>query len=154
VAAIEANWWAVARAGARGLVGAMAMTGLRTVTAAIGPREKSPPVAIVEDRAPGLMRRLPERSHRATVEAAHWTYGTAGGLVFGLLPARVRRHPASGLVYGLTIWVLFELGIAPVLGIRYARQRRVLWRVLVALDHVLYGIVVAGRLAPEPSVRP
>ncbi|WP_262505021.1 hypothetical protein [Streptomyces sp. TRM68367] len=27
-----------------------------------------------------------------------------------------------------------------------------LWRVVIALDHVLYGVVVAGRLALEPAV--
>lgn len=154
MATVERHRWAVARAGARGLVGAMAMTGLRTVTAAIGPTEESPPEAIVEERAPELVRRLPERSRHAVIEMAHWTYGTGGGVVFGLLPARVRRHPAAGPAYGVAIWLAFELGIAPVLGVRYARQRRVLWRVLVALDHVLYGVVVGGRLAPEPPVRP
>jgi hypothetical protein len=148
------NWGATARAGARGLVGAMAMTGLRTVTAAAGPREASPPEAIVEDRAPEMIRRLPERPRHAVIEAVHWTYGAAGGLVFGLLPADVRRRPAAGPVYGLLIWLAFELGIAPVLGVRHARHRRVLWRVMVALDHILYGVVVGGRLAPEPSVRP
>jgi hypothetical protein len=25
------------------------------------------------------------------------------------------------------------------------------WPALVAVDHVLYGVVVAGRLAPEPE---
>jgi hypothetical protein len=128
----------------------MVMTGLRTVTAAVGRRETSPPQAIIEARAPAIARRLPERSHRAMIEAAHWTYGTAGGMVFGLLPGRVRRHAATGPAYGLSIWLLFELGIAPALGIRHARERRVLWRVMVAMDHVLYGVVVADRLAPEP----
>jgi hypothetical protein len=28
----------------------------------------------------------------------------------------------------------------------------VLGRLVLALDHVLYGVVVAGRLAPEPEV--
>jgi hypothetical protein len=127
----------------------MAMTGLRTVTAAVGRQEQSPPEAIVEEKAPGLVQRLPERTRSAVIEAAHWTYGTGGGLVFGLLPAKVRTHPAAGPAYGLAIWLAFELGIAPALGVRHAHQRRVLWRALVALDHVLYGVVVAGQLAPE-----
>jgi hypothetical protein len=46
------------------------------------------------------------------------------------------RHPSSSRP---------GLGIAPVLGVRHAREHRVLWRLMVALDHVLYGIVVAGR---------
>jgi hypothetical protein len=154
VATVGRSRWAVARAGARGLVGAMAMTGLHTVTAAISPREESPPEAIIDERAPELVRRLPERSHHAVIEAAYWTNGAAGGVVFGLLPARIRSHPAAGPAYGLSIWLSYELGIVPALGIRPARQRGVLWRVMVAMDHVLYGVVVAGRLAPEPSVRP
>jgi hypothetical protein len=132
----------------------MAMTGLRTVTAAVGRQEQSPPEAIVEEKAPGIVRRLPERSRNAVIEVAHWTYGTGGGLVFGMLPAGVRGHPAAGPAYGLAIWLAFELGIAPALGVRHVHRRRVLWRALVALDHVLYGLVVAGRLAPEPPSVP
>lgn len=146
------NWRATARAGTRGLVGAMAMTGLRTVTAAVGRRDESPPEAIVEARAPAVVGRLPERPRHAVIEVLHWTYGAGGGVVFGLLPARIRRHQAAGPIYGLVIWLAFELGIAPLLGIHHARQRRVLWRLMVALDHLLYGVVVEGRLAPEPPV--
>jgi hypothetical protein len=153
VVTTRTNRWATARAAARGLIGAMAMTGLRTVTAAVGRHEQSPPEAIVEEKAPGLVHRLPERSRGAVIEAAHWTYGAGGGLAFGLLPDRVRGHPAAGPAYGLAIWLAFELGIAPVLGVRHAEEHRVLWRVMVALDHVLYGVVVAGRLAPEPPAR-
>ncbi|MFE4850815.1 hypothetical protein, partial [Streptomyces sp. NPDC056689] len=67
-------------------------------------------------------------------------------------PERVRRFPGAGAAYGLAIWLGFELGIGPMLGIQRAKHREVLWRVVVALDHVLYGVVVAGRLAPEPSI--
>jgi hypothetical protein len=139
---------AVARAGARGLVAAMAMTGARTVTAAVGPREQSPPEALVERHAP-VVNRLPERYREAVTELAHWAYGAAGGAAFGLLPARVRRHPAAGPAYGLAVWLGFEAGMAPVLGVRHVHEHGVAWRAVVALDHVLYGIVVAGRLAPE-----
>lgn len=130
------------------------MTGLRTVTAATGPRDQSPPKAIVEEQAPQLVCQLPHRSRHAVIEAVHWAYGTGGGVVFGLLPTRIRWHAAAGPVYGLAIWLAFELGIAPVLGVRHAPHHRVLWRAMVALDHILYGVIVGGRLAPEPSVRP
>jgi len=52
------------------------------------------------------------------------------------------------------IWLGFEAGIAPLLKIEQVKKRPVLWRTAVALDHVLYGVVVAGRLAPEPADRP
>jgi hypothetical protein len=142
----------IARAGVRGLVAAMAMTGTRTVTAAVGPEEQSPPEAIVDKHAPSPVQRQPERNREAFTELLHWVYGAAGGLAFGLLPGRVRRHPAAGPVYGMVAWLGFELGIAPALGVRRARRRNVLWPALVAADHLLYGVVVAGRLAPEPEV--
>ena len=151
---VERSRWAVVRAGVRGLVAAMAMTGTRTVTASIGHQEQSPPEAIVEEYAPPQVRWLPERHREAIIELLHWTYGAGGGVVFGLLPARVRGHPVSGPVYGLAVWLAFELGVAPLLGVERSKQRHVLWPAMVALDHVLYGVVVAGRLAPEPSVRP
>ncbi|MGP4023921.1 hypothetical protein [Actinomadura sp. 3N407] len=140
----------VVRAGARGLVAAMAMTGVRTVTAAIGPHEQTPPEAIVERHVP-MLRKLPERHQQALTELLHWTYGAAGGTVYGLLPRRVRGNPASGPVYGLAIWLGFEVGIAPLLGVRHVHEHGFEWRAVVALDHLLYGIVVGGRLAPEPA---
>jgi hypothetical protein len=131
----------------------MAMTGARTVTAAAGPHQKSPPEAIVDEHAPGWIQRLPDREREALTEIAHWFYGTGGGVVFGLLPERVRLHRLAGPAYGLVIWLGYELAIAPVLGTAPARHRRATWRTAVALDHLLYGIVVAGRLAPEPAGR-
>lgn len=141
---------AIVRAGARGLVASMAMTGARTATAAMGPHEKSPPEAIVEKHLPPV-RRLPERHREAVTELAHWTYGTAGGAVYGMLPERIRAHRASGPVYGLVFWLGFEIGIGPLLRVKHTYERGIAWRIVLALDHVLYGLVVAGRFAPEPS---
>jgi hypothetical protein len=141
----------IARAGARGLVAAMAMTGTRTVTANLAPTERTPPEAIVERHAPTPVQRLPGHHRAALTELLHWAYGAGGGVAFGLLPARIRRLPGAGAAYGLLIWLAFELGIAPALGVQYPRRRPVLWRAGVAADHVLYGLVVAGRLAPDPD---
>lgn len=148
----ETNAGTVARAGARGLVGAMAMTGVRTVTAAVGPREQSPPEAIVDQRLP-VLRRVPERHQRAFTELLHWTYGTMTGAAYGMLPRRVRAHPASGPVYGLVAWLGFEIGMAPALGVRHVHEHGVAWRAGMVLDHLLYGVIVGGRLAPEPEPR-
>ncbi|HLV75094.1 MAG TPA: hypothetical protein VKY91_20135 [Vulgatibacteraceae bacterium] len=148
----ETNAGTVARAGARGLVGAMAMTGVRTVTAAVGPHEQSPPEAIVDQRLP-VLRRVPERHQRAFTELLHWTYGTMTGAAYGMLPRRVRAHPASGPVYGLVAWLGFEIGMAPALGVRHVHEHGVAWRAGMVLDHLLYGVIVGGRLAPEPEPR-
>lgn len=129
----------------------MAMTGTRTVTSGLAPQEQTPPEAVIEKHATALFGRLEEHHRQAVTELLHWAYGAGGGMVFGLLPERIRRFPGAGAAYGLTFWLGFELGIGPMLGIRHVKHRPVLWRLMIALDHVLYGVVVAGRLAPEPS---
>lgn len=140
---------ATARAGLRGMVAAMAMTGVRTFTESAGLLAESPPEAIVEERTPNTLRRLADEHRTAITELAHWAYGTAGGVLFSFLPARVRTHPLTGPAYGLAVWLAFEAGLAPVLGLRRAKTQRPVSRAVLALDHVLYGIVVSGRLAPE-----
>ncbi|MBV7697833.1 DUF1440 domain-containing protein [Streptomyces sp. TRM70350] len=148
----KSTWSSVSRAGARGLVAAMAMTGSRTVAAGIAPGERTPPQAIVEKEAPVLFSRMGRYQREAVTELLHWAYGAGGGMAFGLLPARIRRFPGTGVAYGLTFWLAFEAGIAPLLGIERGRHRKALWLVVIALDHVLYGVVVAGRLAPEQAI--
>ncbi|MFD0900273.1 hypothetical protein [Actinomadura sediminis] len=129
----------------------MAMTGLRTVTAATVPRQTSPPAAIVEENAPQRLRKLPKRQREALTEIFHWIYGAGGGVLFGLLPDRVRGRRLAGPAYGLAVWLGYELVVGPALGVEHSRHRRETWRAAVALDHLLYGVVVAGRLAPEPA---
>jgi hypothetical protein len=43
----------------RGTVAAMAMTGVRQVTTGLGLVEQTPPEAIIKQRAPGLLVRMP-----------------------------------------------------------------------------------------------
>ena len=130
----------------------MAMTGMRTVSTGLGLLKQTPPEAIVEEQAGETVAGLsPE--HRAVVtELAHWGYGAAAGSAFGMLPASLRRHAAAGPAYGLAIWLVFELAIAPALGVRHVVRGRFTARAMIVLDHVLYGVVVAGRLAPEPGL--
>lgn len=141
-----------ARAGARGLVAAMAMTGLRRVTQNLGLLEESPPEAIVEQHAPEPIHRLMDEHRAAVTELAHWAYGMGGGVAYSVLPDRIRAHPLTGPAYGLAVWLSFELGIAPLLGMPHARNQRPVSRLVLALDHVLYGVVVSARLAPDPQV--
>lgn len=140
------------RAGARGLAGAMAMTGMRQVTSNLGLVDTAPPEAMVGKAAPDRLRRLRPRTRTAVTELAHWTYGAVGGVGYGLLPARARRQPLSRPLYGLAVWLSFEAGIAPLLGLG-APHGKVVGRIAVMADHVLYGVVVGGRLAPDPEAR-
>lgn len=143
---------AVFRAGARGMVAAMAMSGVRSFTANLGLLDKPPPQKIVEHEAPPSLRAMSSERRAAVIELAHWAYGAGAGTVFGLLPRRVRAHPLSGPAYGVGIWLLFESVIAPALGVQ-SPEHRTVSRLMLVTDHVLYGTVVAGRFGPEPESR-
>ena len=146
----------------RGVVAAMAMTGMRQVTTGLGLVEQTPPDAILKQRAFGPLIRFPRlafvvaRRQRALVELAHWLYGAQGGAAFALLPREVLRKEWAGPAYGLATWIVFEASIAPLLGLEQARKVRLVERATFALDHLLYGVIVAGdrRWAlPERRVR-
>jgi hypothetical protein len=47
-------------------------------------------------------------------------------------------------VYGLVLWLGFELGIAPVLGLSQATRLRPVDCLALAADHLLYGLVLSG----------
>jgi ferritin-like metal-binding protein YciE len=134
----------VARAAARGLVAAMAMTGMRRVSKGLGLLEEAPPEAIAGRRARRLLRGLSNEQRDVAIELAHWGYGTAGGAAFGLLPKPVRRHPAAGPAYGLGVWLFFELVLEPVLGLGLPNRRKIVTRAMLVTDHVFYGVLVAG----------
>jgi hypothetical protein len=136
----------VLRAGARGAVGAMAMTGMRVITTELGLVKQTPPQAIARQRARGvraLLRRAPRTERRGLIEAAHWAFGAGGGAVFGALPRGLRRRPWAGPVYGLAVWLGFEMGIAPALGLSQAKRVRLVDRLGLAADHLLYGLVLS-----------
>jgi len=138
----------------RGIFAAMAMTGMRKVTTGLGLLEESPPVLMAKDApifAP-LIRRVPEKRRGAVIELVHWLYGGAGGAVYGRL-IRSRR-PWVGPAYGLAIWAAFETGLVPMLGLEHARERKISSRIFVGLDHVLYGVILAGEpTSPERVAR-
>jgi hypothetical protein len=138
---------------ARGAVGAMAMTGTRVLTTELGLVEQTPPQALGRQRARGvraLLRRAPRKQRRGLTEAAHWAFGASGGAAFGALPREVRCRPWAGPVYGLVVWLGFELGIAPALGLSQANRVRLVDRLALAADHLLYGLVLS---ATRPTAR-
>jgi hypothetical protein len=134
----------------RGTIAAMAMTGMRQVTTGLGLVEQTPPDAILKQRAPGLLVRMPRlaffvaRRETAVIELAHWAYGAAGGAAFVMLPRSVLRSAWAGPVYGLLTTVLFELAIAPILGLEQAKKIRPAERLMFTADHLLYGVILAG----------
>jgi hypothetical protein len=127
----------------RGAIGAMAMTGMRRFAVEAGMLQRPPPQQVVREAAPGLWRVAPEGRERAVEELTHWAYGAGGGVMFAALPDAVRRLPWAGPVYGLTLWLSFELVLAPVLGLSHHRRHGVLARVALMADHALYGLVLS-----------
>jgi hypothetical protein len=93
----------VLQAAGRGAVGAMAMTGMRVITTDLGLLKETPPQAISRQRARGARRSA-----------------AAGAAALGALPRPVRPRPWGRPVYGLLVWLGFELGIAPALGLSQA----------------------------------
>jgi hypothetical protein len=144
----------IAHAALRGAIAAMAMTGMRMVTVDLGLVRQSPPDAIARRRARKLLRRVPRGNRRAAIELVHWTYGAAGGAAFGALPGGVRRRAWAGPAFGLLVWVGFEAGIAPLLGLPHAKRPRAVERVAIAGDHLLYGLVLSEiRARPQEQRR-
>jgi hypothetical protein len=128
----------------RGAVAAMAMTGMRTFTVNVGLVGQPPPQAIVRQRIPGMRRSLGARPRRRVLEEAfHWGYGAAGGVAFAALPPRLRAHRWAGPAYGLAIWLGFEAGIAPLLRLKQAGESRPAERAALAIDHLLYGLILS-----------
>ena len=64
--------------------------------------------------------------------------------MFGALPPAVRRRFWAGPIYGLVVWLGFELGIAPALDLMQAKRLRPVDRLALAADHLLYGVVLSS----------
>jgi Family of unknown function (DUF6789) len=126
----------------RGVVGAMAMSGIRLFAQHLGLIREDPPARVARKQAKGLMRRVPRRRRGAVVEAIHWAMGGALGLVFGLLPERVRMQPWSGPVYGFLTWLGFDAVVAPALGLKQRRWPHGHERAVFLVDHLLFGLVL------------
>ncbi len=137
----------VVESAVRGVVAAMAMTGMRRMTKAAGLVREAPPDELARHGTgtAGLLRRVPSDLRDEAVELAHWTVGGVGGAGFGALVAPRARGIWVGPAYGLAIWAAFEVAAVPLLGLARSRRRPPAERAAVAADHVLYGLILAHR---------
>ena len=135
----------------RGVVAAMAMTGMRRLTRGLGLVPEPPPEDVAEHApfAARMIARVPPEHRGEAIEVGHWLYGAAGGALFGGLAPAHGRGRWVGPLYGLALWGFFETGLVPALGLDHGRTRGLVERVAVAADHVLYGAVVGGRADPR-----
>jgi hypothetical protein len=118
----------------RGIVGAMAMTGVRTFASHAG--------LIREDPPRRLLRKKTGRRSRTQAELVHWGMGAAFGAVYGMLPEDIRNRAWSGPLYGLLAWVGFDAVAAPLLGLErnWPKGRE---RAVFVADHVIFGLVLS-----------
>jgi hypothetical protein len=126
-----------------GVAAAMAMSGMRRLTSELGLVDETPPRAILRQKVPALFGIVPNKHHEAAIEMIHWAYGGLSGGAFGFIPRGLRHHRWAGPAYGLLIWAAFEALLAPALGLEQAQRPRPMERFMFALDHVLYGLLVA-----------
>ena len=126
----------------RGIVGAMAMTGVRVFAKDAGIVSEEPPRRLTRKRARGLIKTVPRKRSGVVVELVHWGMGGAFGAVFGLLPDSVRRRHWSGPAFGLMVWMGFDTVVAPLLGLErnWPKGRE---RLVFVVDHLLYGLVLS-----------
>ena len=79
----------------RGIVGAMAMTGVRVFALHAGPDPRGPAGRLTRKQARGLLKRVPRKRRRVVVELVHWGDGRR---VRDRLRTAARPHPAEALV--------------------------------------------------------
>jgi hypothetical protein len=128
----------------RGVVGALAMSGMRALAKDAGLIEKTPPEAIAEDDdASGVMARVPAGHRSTAVRLFHLAVGAAGGVGFGMFPDAIRHHGWAGPAWGVFLWLTYELGAAPLLGTEHARRARPVEQATLVGDHLLYGYVIS-----------
>jgi hypothetical protein len=133
----------VAECAFAGVVGAMAMTGVREFATSMGWVKLTPPDDVAKTKAGSLLARLPEGRREAAIELLHWGYGAMGGAAFGALPRSWRSRLWVGPAYGLAVWALYQAVLAPALGLAHANDRPAAERATLIADHLLYGLIVA-----------
>jgi hypothetical protein len=127
----------------RGVIGAMAMTGMRQLTTGLGLVRETPPESILRRQSRGLLKLVPRKRRRVAVTGVHWGVGAMGGLGFGVLPDDVRRTRWAGPAWGLVVLAFYQGAVAPALGLRQATDPDASEWASLAADHLLYGFVLS-----------
>jgi hypothetical protein len=126
----------------RGVIGAMAMTGMRVFALHAGLIREDPPSRLTRKQARGVLKRVPRKRRRVVVEFVHWAVGGVFGIVYGLLPERFRQHAWSGPLYGVLVWMGFDAFVAPALGLTERDWPKGRERTVFVADHIVYGFVL------------
>jgi hypothetical protein len=142
-------WWRRALEGAvSGAVATAAMTGVRMAADRAGLHEPRPAHSEVVRRLRAVTGRKPW-GHQAerTATVAHYAFGAAAGAVYAVVAPR-RARPAGGVAYSVAIWAVSYVKVLPWLRLMPRPGRDDMRRqVVLAVDHVVYGLVLDGTLA-------
>lgn len=127
-----------------GLVGTFAMTrAMEFLHGRLPARDRYPlpPSELTYALAPEALRK--GLGHRRATMAAHYGYGAACG---ALLPLVTRRPDAvTGTAFGLGVWGISYLGLAPMLGVlRSADTHPHSRNALMIAVHVVWGSVTGA----------
>jgi uncharacterized membrane protein YagU involved in acid resistance len=126
----------------RGVVGAMAMTGVRKFAAEAQVIRDDPPARMARKQAKGLLRTVPRCKRGAIVELIHWVMGAIFGLLFGVLPESIRMKAWAGPAYGFLVWLGFDTVVAPAAGLKERRWPHGRERLVFLIDHLLFGLLL------------
>ncbi len=103
-----------------------------------------PPREITEkiSEEAGVDDDMSETQHRLATVAAHFSYGSACGAVYGFAAPALPGPPiARGVAFGLAVWTTSYLGVLPSLGIlRPAQQHPKRRNALMLAAHVIWGV--------------
>lgn len=88
---------------------------------------------------------LPAETRAAATMLAHYGYGGAAGLVYGLLEPRIAGSPiVKGTAFGLMVWLVSYLGLLPGTGIlQPATQHPARRNALMIAAHGVWGVALA-----------
>jgi putative membrane protein len=87
-----------------------------------------------------LGRRLDRDELAVGAALMHYSFGTAAGALYGVFAARRPRH-ASGLAFGLAVWLLADEIAMPLLGLSDSTLRRPAEKRLQSIAaHIVFGM--------------
>jgi hypothetical protein len=135
----------VVRHGVAGLVATGAMSGGMAVAKLLGIMQTPPPKQIVARAEKKVDVHQDQESFSVTWLAAHVAYGTASGVVYGLVQGLLPKNShVAGLIYGGVLWAGGYLGLMPVLGLYPFPENDDTSRMAVMIAvHGLYGETLA-----------
>ena len=101
-------------------------------------------------KAIGVKHHLDGPEKTGLTLAAHFGYGTAAGVLFGLLaPKRAGEAVPAGIGFGLLVWSASYLGLMPALGLHPPATRDTFRRnALMIAAHVVWGASLGALAAP------